>query len=218
VLADFGTARFMTPERLARKIQAVTGGPWARNTTDRRDNLTTDFRIPYGGIDSDLIVERLTSPNGLMSGVAWRMANEVACNVTAWDFTRPVAERNLFPQVAITDVPEVMGTPSPDGEAKIRAGLVHLHEQILGEVLTPSDEEIERSYQLWLETWREGKAALAAVPAQASVNMLCRGRIDQRTGATLPVAEQLDRDPDYTIRSWMAIITYLLSDYRFLHS
>lgn len=214
LLADFGTARFTTPERLARKIQAVTGAPWVR--FDRRDSLTTDFRIPYGGIDSDLIVERLTSPNGIMSGVAWRMANEVACNVTAWDFTRPVAERNLFPQVAITDVPEIMGAPSPDGEAKIRAGLVHLHEQVLGEALTPNDEEIERSYQLWLETWREGKAALAA--SQVSVNMLCRGRIDQRTGATLPVAEQIDRDPDYTIRSWMAIITYLLSDYRFLHS
>jgi len=218
VLADIGTARFVTPERLARKIQAVTGAPWARSTTDRRDNMTTDFRIPYGGIDSDLIVDRLTAPNGLMSGVAWRMANEVACNVTAWDFTRPAAERSLFPQVAITDMPEVGGAPSADGEAKIRAGLVHLHEQVLGEALAPDHPEITRSYQLWLETWREGKAALAAVPAQASVTMLCRGRVDQRTGVALPVAEQLDRDPDFTIRSWMAIITYLLSDYRFLHS
>jgi hypothetical protein len=218
MLADVGTARFMTPERLARKIQAVTGAPWARSTTDRRDNLTTDFRIAYGGIDSDLITDRLTTPNGLMSGVAWRMANEVACNVTAWDFTRPAGERSLFPQIAITDMPEIMGTASPDGEAKIRAGLVHLHEQVLGETLAPNHPEIDRSYQLWLDTWREGKAALAAMPAQASVNMLCRARNDQRTGAALPVPEQLDRDPDFTIRSWMAIITYLLSDYRFLHS
>lgn len=218
VLSDIGTARFMTPERLARKIEAVTGAPWARSTNDRRDNLTTDFRIAFGGIDSDLIVDRLTTPNGLMSGVAWRMANEVACNVTAWDFTRPTAERSLFPQVAITDMPEVMGAPSPDGEAKIRAGLVHLHEQVLGEALEPNHPEIDRSYQLWLDTWREGKAALAAIPATASVNMLCRAREDQRTGAALPVAEQLKRDPDFTIRSWMAVITYLLSDYRFLHS
>ena len=213
-LSDVGTARFTTPERLARKIQAVTGAPWVRS--DRRDNLTTDFRIPYGGIDSDLITDRLTTPNGIMSGVAWRMANEVACNDTAWDFTRPIGERNLFPQVAITDVPEVMGTPSADGEAKIRANLVHLHEQLLGEALAANDPEIDRSYQLFLDTWREGKAALAA--NQVSVTMLCRGRIDQRTGAALPVAEQLDRDPDFTIRSWMAVITYLLSDYRFLHS
>lgn len=216
VLGDVGTARFITPERLSRKIEAITGAPWVRG--DRRDYLLTDYRIPFGGIDSDLVEDRLTTPNGLMSGVAWRLANEVACATTAWDFTRPAAERNLFPGVAITDVPEVDGTPSQDGESKIRLGLVHLHEQVLGETLDPTDPEIERSYQLWLQTWQEGTAGLSG--GSISVGMLnaCRGRLDPRDGSTLPTADQINNDPDYTIRAWMAVMTYLLADYRFLHS
>ncbi|MDX2089124.1 MAG: DUF1588 domain-containing protein [Kofleriaceae bacterium] len=215
-LADLGTARLITPERLARKVEAVTGAPWVRY--DRRDNLTTDYRIAYGGIDSDAIVERLTTPNGMMSGTSWRMANEVACVTTAWDFSRPPAERNLFPSVAIVDVPEAMGTPSADGAAKIRAGIVHLHQQVLGETLAPDDPEIDRTYDLWLETWREGKAAVTGGQASQTLLSACRARVDPRTGTTLPPEQQIDRDPDYTIRAWMAVLTYLLADYRFLHS
>ena len=206
-----GTAQFSTPEQLTRKIAAVTGMPWARNTTDRRSQLIADYRIAYGGIDSDLIVDRLRTPNGMMSGVAWRMANEVACISTAHDFTRPPASRALFPAIEITDVPEVDGTPQPGVEAKVRAGLVHLHEQILGETHVADDDDINRAWSLWLETWRETTAANST-----SLVFQCRGRWDA-SGVDLPLTDRIENDTNFTIRAWMAVITYLLADYRFLY-
>jgi len=218
LLASVGTAHLSTPEELSRKITAVTGAPWARSQGDRRAQLLIDYRIAYGGIDSDLVIDRLSTPNGMMSGVAWRMANEVACLTTAWDFTRPAAERNLFPGVAITDLPEVDGVPSAAGETAIRNGLVHLFEQVLGETHVADDADIDRAYALWVDVWRDGKAFVAENPT-TNRNLLsaCRGRWDARTGVELPAEQRIEQDPDFTVRSWMAVMTYLLADYRFLH-
>src|SRR5690606_4783527 len=70
-LSNVGTARFETPESLSNKITAVTGYPWTRGW-DANEYLRTDYRIVYGGIDSDTITQRLTSPNGVMANVVWR--------------------------------------------------------------------------------------------------------------------------------------------------
>src|SRR5690606_26455347 len=97
-LAPLGTARLLTPEQLERKIEAVTGYPWQPSVNGDNYLLDLDqYRIFYGGIDSDTIIERMTVPNGIMTSVADRMANEVACWNTARDFTKPAAIRNLFP-------------------------------------------------------------------------------------------------------------------------
>jgi len=45
----------------------------------------------------------------------------------------------------------------------------------------------------------------------------CQVREDPNTGIELENEERLRRDENYTIRAWMAVVTYLLSDYRFLH-
>jgi hypothetical protein len=37
------------------------------------------------------------------------------------------------------------------------------------------------------------------------------------TRAELPEEDKLRQDPNYVIRSWMAVTTYLLSDYAFLY-
>jgi hypothetical protein len=37
------------------------------------------------------------------------------------------------------------------------------------------------------------------------------------TGVDLPEAEKLEKDVNYAIRAWSAVITYLLSDYQFLY-
>jgi len=45
----------------------------------------------------------------------------------------------------------------------------------------------------------------------------CRGRWDRLTGEELPEAEQINQDEVYAIRAWMAVVTYLLSDWGFLY-
>ena len=216
-LAAVGTARLSTPELLATKIAAVTGVRWLR-PWDLSDYLRTDYKVLYGGIDSDSIIQRLTHQNGIMASVATRMANEVACAVTAYDFSRPAGERALFPKVTLTHYPEdPNGAAVPDAVADIKANIQYLHARILGEELDIADPEIERTYALFLETWEEGVASVAAGKEDAWLSWWCMARVDPNTQVDLPEAQKISDDTGYTVRAWMAVITYLPSDYRFLY-
>ncbi len=209
-LSELGTGRLSTPELLSRKIEAVTGLRWKRGW-DSRDWLTSDYRILYGGIDSDTVTQRLTSPNGIMASVMWRMANEVSCGSTAWDISRPLAERKLFPYVEVTTV------PAGDGVNAIKQNIQYLHSRVLGEDLALDDPELARTYQLFLDTWNEGQAKVVSKEESDSLVWQCRGRWNALTGEELPEGERLEKDENYVVRSWMAVITYLLADYKFIY-
>lgn len=209
-LAAVGTGRLSPPELLAAKIHAVTGVRWLR-PWDLREWLAADYELLYGGIDSDTITERVTRINAVMAGVAARMANEVACAATAYDLSRPAESRALLPKVALDTVPEGAGVKS------IRDNIRHLHARVLGEALADDDPEIERTYALFVDTWKEGAAAVAAGKEPAQLPYDCQARVDPNTQVALPEAEQLVDDERYTVRAWMAVLTYLLSDYAFLY-
>jgi hypothetical protein len=216
-LRAIGTGLMESPEVLSRKISAIIGFPWARSY-GANQWLLFDYRILYGGIDSDTVVDRLRVPNGVMASVQWRMANELACASTAWDFSRPVNERRLFPHVAVTDVPEsIEGVANPGAEALIRQNLQYLHLHVLGESLALDDPELNRTYQLFIDTWTEGRAAVEAMTENENLTYACRARVNPHTGVDLAEAEQLSSDENYAIRAWSAVITYLLSDYKFLY-
>lgn len=218
-LAPVGTARWLTPEQLERKIRAVTGYPWQRSLNDTNYLLSfNEYRIFYGGIDSDTIIERMSVPNGIMSNVADRMSNEVACWNTARDFTKPAALRNLLPYVEPGFEPEdANGFEIPAVTEAIRANIQYLHWHLLGEELEIDDPEIDRTYALFLEVWRDGKRGIGLGEYQAGLPGECQANVDFWSDQALSDADRITNDPDYTIRAWMAVMTYLLSDYRFLH-
>jgi hypothetical protein len=215
-LGNVGTGRLSTPELLSRKIQAITGVPWARGT-EQTQYLTTDYNILYGGIDSENVTQRLAVPNGVMASVQWRMANEVACATTAWDLSRQVQHRNLFPYVERDQAPEVMGAANATNVAAIKKNIQYLHAHLLGEELAPDDPEIERTYKLFYDTWKEGSAKVTAKTLPEGMVGSCRARQNPLTRQDLPTAERLENDRTYVVRSWQAVMTYLLSDYRFLY-
>ena len=102
-LHDAGARRLLTPEELARKTAAITGVQWGRKISmDPRDSrwpsaLTGDYRLLYGGIDSDGITERARELTSVMAGVAQRHAVQVSCPVVLREFyLLPEAERRLF--------------------------------------------------------------------------------------------------------------------------
>ncbi|MCK6592491.1 MAG: hypothetical protein L6Q76_33470, partial [Polyangiaceae bacterium] len=74
-----------------------------------------------------------------------------------------------------------------------------------------------------IETWQAGKDGMASsdetVKAQFGDDLPwpCRVQDDYWTETGLPEEEQLTRDEKYTIRAWMAVMTYLLSDYAFVY-
>ncbi len=220
ILADVGVARLLTPEQLARKISAITGYPWARSWDSVEYLLSTsDYRIFYGGIDSNEITQRITSPNGIMANVGWRMAAEMSCAAVARDFVQPPEDRRLFPMVEPGFTPDdPNGFPIPSAVEDIRWNIQYLYDHVLGESLDIDDPEIDRAYQLFYDTWREGYDALADETEGYDRNLpwQCRARTDD-AGEELPEDQRVESDELYTIRAWMAVVTYMLADYRFLY-
>ncbi len=221
-----GSSMMLTPEILDRRVRAIAGFSWVRDPNRLRmpegrgdDNhwLEREFYLPYGGINSDTIVRRASDPSGIITGVASRMATEVACRGTAWDFMQPQADRRFFRGVQLDTVPEAGGNTVPGNVTQIKQNTISMHELILGERLSIDDPEIERTFQLFLETWRETRMPNAMGMPNNSLPYECHGRQNPVTGEELPDAMRLTEDRNGTIRAWMAVMTYLFNDYRFLY-
>jgi hypothetical protein len=145
-----------------------------------------------------------------MAAVQDRMADEVACAATAWDFMQQKDQRYLFRNVEVGD------TPQSAADA-IKQNIKYLHAQLLGEDVAIDDPEVLRTYQLFVDTLAEGTQKLKDKTVGTGLSYNCQGRKNWITGAEVPDANRLRDDKSYVIRSWMAVVTYLLSDYRFLY-
>jgi hypothetical protein len=88
---------------------------------------------------------------------------------------------------------------------------------VLGEELDAGDAELERTYALFYDTWKEGRDKIASETLNDRLPWQCQARLDPDTGEELPDDQRLSGDEHYTIRAWMAVITYLLSDHGFLY-
>ena len=217
--SQMGVGRLLTPEMLDRKIEAVTGLPWAETyDLNRRALIRTDrYRIFYGGIDSDGVTERITDPNGIMANVQWRMANEMACRTVSHDFIPEERQaRRYFKFVERTFTPEdENGFPVDAAILAIKQNIQHLHWHVLGERLELDDPEIERTYNLFYDTWKEG--SLKVQQDELSDRLACRATRDPLTEEDYPEGRRVEVDRDYTVRAWQAVVTYLLADYNFLY-
>lgn len=209
-VGELGQGRMLTPELLDSKITAVTGLRWTDNDGDPYLLQENEYMILYGGIDSDDVTVRIGDPNGIMSGIQYRMANEMACRTTARDFTQPPEKRRYFPFVETAFVPlDASGFAVDEAQAAIKKNIQYLHWHVLGERLEPGDPQLEATYNLFLQTWEEvpvGESGLGPCGADRDFN-----------GAELPEEARINDDPTKSIRSWMAVMTYLLSDYKFLY-
>ncbi len=214
-LGNVGTGRLLTPELLDAKIDAVFADQWKDGD---RVLLTGGLRLLYGGIDSDSVTERLTTPNGMMSAIMWRMSTEVACRNAALDFSRATDKRRLFREVELDTVPEnELGEEIPENIEMIKSNLRYLYFRLLGESLKKGGDEEARILDLFIKTWREGRAGLASEAIGRNLPWECQYRRAPGSSEDLPQDERIERDDNYTIRSWMAVLTYLLADYRFLY-
>lgn len=217
--AELGIGQMLTPEALDRKITLLTGLHWRQpwHDVDKVTNkdryfswLGNSYHSGYGGIDHDTIVKHATRPNGIMVNIVARMANEVTCDTAVREFGWPAASRRLFPLVELDEVPEIAGAPAPDAVKHIRANIQYLHKLLLGEILADDDPEIDRTFSLFLSAWRE----LHDAKAITDIPWPC-GRVP--TGEPDNVPAPVKQDPLYTLRAWMAVESYLLNDWKFLH-
>ena len=186
---DLGMGRLLIPEQLNRNLQNVLSYNWTGpRTNDSLLNPAT-YMLMYGGIDSDNVITRSTEINRLMVGIQDRIANQTACARVATDL---INTGTLFPYASLTDTPAT-------NPANILANVQHLHKILLGEVLGPTDPKILATNQLFVDV----RNALMTATDNA-IPGVCRGG----GGST---------DTNYTVKPWMAVVAYLLSDYEFLY-
>lgn len=229
--SHIGSSQFLSPEQLQKKLNATFGFVW--DELRREEN-----RLMLGGIDSDSIIERIREPSGLMIAIQNRMAVEMACRGVPYDFTWHNSKRRLFPHVETTTRPvDEDGNPDQTGIKAIKHNIQHLHWRLTGESLPLNHAEIEASFALFMDVYNQGQQMLNNRrdynPDPRRLD--CRGERDFRddgrfgsyfsygptvNGVPVPPPQQRTRirdDNNYVIRSWVAVVTYLLSDYRFIY-
>jgi hypothetical protein len=99
----------------------------------------------------------------------------------------------------------------------VRDAVRHLHDRLLGEGLAGSDEEVAATMGVLMEAYSLGREGLANGLVQEELAGPCRLFDDRMTGESLPQERRINRDTEYTVRAWMAAVSYLLSDYRYLY-
>ena len=202
-VAALGVVKLLSPEQLNRKFESVTGHRWARSWDTDNPELLGRYRMFYGGIDSEGIIARADELNALMSTVPQRMAYETACPIAIKDFSARVQDRLLFPFVEPDDLPN-----TTTGEVAIRANIAWLHQWLFGEVVADNDPEVDRALALFNDV-RDLRIAESKPVTLAYGSGYCA--LDFGEG------DYIDRDENHTIRAWIAVLVYLMNDYRFLY-
>jgi hypothetical protein len=96
-----GVGMLLSPERLDRKTKAIVGKSWGEHYPEwknyqRYTELTEAYRLTYGGIDSNGVINRATEMTSVMSQVALTHAAEMACGVVLGDSVKEEGQRLLF--------------------------------------------------------------------------------------------------------------------------
>ena len=237
-LRDAGARRMLTPEELASKTAAITGVQWGRRSESgcwpmcqRFSNLLAgDYRLFYGGIDSDGVTERARDMTSVMAGVAARHATMLSCPVVGRElYLLPDAKRRLFAGIS----PNVTSAPA------IKAKLVELHEKLLGVEVTAESPDVEAAYRLfvdvmqrgrttnddWFNIWDcefwkdvlylEGILDNAIVELEDAYGYRYFELDEERRDDFINSIDYTDRH--YAARAWVVVLTAMMMDYRYLY-
>jgi len=219
--SNIGLAKLITPENLNEKVKNSTGYYWVGNRTYYKDDVRQDkgnsgqlllnaYKILYGGMDSVNVTERTSELNGVMANIQIRLAAEMSCKITPIDFFFTANNRKMFPYVQ-----KDLEPLDAESITKIKQNIQYLHKHFLNEDLSLDDPQLKLSYDLFFETYEEGKANVAA--SIESRNLNCQLTRDPITNASLSSDMRITRDDNYVMRSWAVVIAYMLSDYKYLY-
>ena len=239
-LQDAGAERLLTPEELARKTASVTGYSWGRwleywrSPHEQLTNLLTrvdDYRLLFGGIDSDSIIDRLADISPTMFAVANSHASSVSCPIIMREFYLFAEDKRILFKGLDTKAAPVDGS----GEAKIRKMLVDLHARLLGVDVDEASQDVESTFELFLDVWDRKRMSDDSSRFQTcdmfdDADMFYFSGIledgiwldEERGSVDWDVVhefyETIDWSDDLAIaRTWVVVLAYLLSDYRYMY-
>jgi hypothetical protein len=258
-----GQGRILGPEMLGRKYRATTGLYYFANEAATKNERRAkdgflksdlvddrDWRLVYGGIDSGDVTKRTETMSPIMLATSQYTGAIVACRATSYDFTKPLAERRLFRTVEMNTTPFTIRANKdaalavvPDAEKKIRDTIVHLYFRLLGETVEANSDEVNKTFQFFVDVWKDLEQFELANPGKGGLNLTngrCVAEWDWDKGVRFETRDnrlqavfeplrvrpekaayepgmKIDRDENFTVRSWQAVVTYLLTDYKFTH-
>ena len=185
-LKDVGSANMLPPSQLNQKLIGLVGQGWVEF-----DNPYAGFGLNYGDFDGNQRINRAKSHTMMQSISIDRLVAVRSCTFAQADFNKPVADRLLFPAVAMADTPA-----APAGLEAITQNVRHLHKALWKEDLPATDPEVLRTVKLFSDIWA-----------------------DRATAPTRPVncVYNNNNDAAYTGRAWAAVIAYMLGDPKFLY-
>ncbi len=200
--AGVGRGVVATPEHLARRIEQATGVRWMDGTTDMLLRFSA-FRVLAGGANFTTIAARFREPTPTYARIVERMANEIACEAIPAELgnANPQSRRLLRDVEATTLLLDPGGNLIPADDVRARAALRRLFRVLLNVDARDGDVELEAAHEMLVAALREGRALRAQESIPATLSRQCRGAIVD--------------DPEYVVRGWMAVASYLLSDPRF---
>ncbi len=185
-----GSHALLTPEQLDRKYALLLAFDiHGERVMSRGSDLL------YGGLDFRTVLERIDLPNAVMGAKMRKWAADAACQRVPEEFrVDAVQPLPLFPEV---------GSDTTD-EAAVRDNIVHLHWMLLGRVDAADDPEVDRTHALFESVLTAGQARVSEGTESSAVEYRCRPSSGD------------SEDPDYVIRAWQAVVTYLLRRPEFL--
>jgi len=152
--------------------------------------ITRSYGLLYGGFNARNLVERNTSITTVLNAVLERMGNEVGCDIVKNDFLKSTDQRLLFPLVELNHTPD-------NARENILLNIQYLHNHMLGELLALDATELLQTYDLFQEVW-ENRDIAPEVTLRCSLNN--------------------QNDAEYSGRSWVIVLLYLMNDPRYIYS
>ena len=210
IVGHLGASQRLSPLALQRKLTATLGFAW-----DEFWNL--DSQLMYGGINSDDVTEELNEPSGLADALHQRMAVEMGCRATSYDFALESDQRKLFPNIEYDMLPfdPVDEAPLPENIVAIKTTIADLHWRLYGSRVDVSSDEVAQAYELYytvLMQYREVNPG-RFLSCRATREYLTDGN----QGDPLPDEQWVEFDTSYNVHAWTAVMVYLLSDFRFIY-
>ena len=225
-------AKLMTPEQLDRRLTLLTGLPWnhVRSTT-QAPNLQAggSYNVFMGGIDSENVTLRSREPVAIRAAIARRLGHEVSCIVVPQEFSIvDPAQRKLFRLIEADEVPiDDDGAVDTAVEARVKAQIRRLHAVLWNEEVLDA-EEVDASYALFLAALREMRAPVDGSTTPNAIGGTCQAvsSFNAGTRTAYPATgtvlvddvehRRVNTDPDFTVRAWMAVLSTILADARFI--
>ncbi len=244
LLEDVGIGRLLSPEALNNKIKATTGYQWSLFWDEKQDELLRSYYMFYGGIDSDGVSDRPLELNTLMSAVVERMANEIACPIAIKELDTTVENRNLFSDInprlePISDAnilkikTEIQNLHSRLLKEELSLNSVELNAtyNLFYEIWNERKNSVNKdNYSIVLAhdevenpDGKYGEFCFYSPVVRFDESVWVDGVIDwskinnHQSDADSPnTLLGVFISPEQTMRAWIAVLTYMLNDYRFV--